>query len=79
MVAVVGASMLLPGIAHLRLGAALSGFTFLLVTGVLSVIQFAAPFVEPTARAALFSGIAFALGWPVSVAAARSAARLVRD
>lgn len=78
MVAVVGASMLLPGIVHLRLGAALSGCIFLLVTGVLSVIQFAAPFVEPTARAALLSGIAFALGWLVSVAAARSAARLMR-
>jgi len=76
--AVVAASLLLPGIAHLRLGAALSGLAFLLVTAVLSAIQFAAPIVEPTAQAALFSGIAFALGWLVSLVAARSAARLLR-
>jgi hypothetical protein len=77
MAIVIGASLLLPGIAHLRLGAALSGFVFLLVTGLLSAVQFAAPFLEPTARAALFSGIAFGLGWLVSLLAARSAARLV--
>jgi hypothetical protein len=76
--AVVAASLLLPGIAHLRLGAALSGLAFLLVTAALSTIQFAAPIVEPTARAALFSSIAFALGWLVSILAARSAARLLR-
>jgi hypothetical protein len=76
--AVVAVSLLLPGIAHLRLGAALSGLAFLLVTAVLSAIQFAAPIIEPTARAALLSSIAFALGWLVSLAAARSAARLLR-
>jgi hypothetical protein len=76
--AVVAASLLLPGIAHLRLGAALSGLAFLLVTAALGAIQFAAPIVEPTARAALLSSIAFALGWLVSLLAARSAARLLR-
>lgn len=76
--AVVGSSVLLPGIAHLRLGAVLSGLAFLLVTAVLSAIQFAAPIIEPTARAALLSSVAFALGWLVSLVAARSAARLLR-
>jgi hypothetical protein len=75
--AVVASSLLLPGIAHLRLGAVLSGFAFLLVTAVLSAIQFAAPIIEPTAQAALLSSIAFALGWLVSLVAARSAARLL--
>jgi len=75
---VVAASLLLPGIAHLRLGAALSGLAFLLVTAVLSAIQFAAPVIEPTERAAFVSSIAFALGWLVSLVAARSAARLLR-
>ena len=78
LVAVIAASLVLPGIAHLRLGAAVSGVVFLLVTGALAAIQFGAPFVEPAAQAALFSGIAFALGWLVSLVAARSAARLVR-
>ena len=75
---VVGASLLVPGVAHLRLGAAVNGLAFLFVTAVLSTIQFGAPFVEPAARAALCSGVAFGLGWLVSLVAARSAARLVR-
>jgi hypothetical protein len=76
--AAVAASLVLPGIAHLRLGAAVSGLTFLLLTAVLSAIQFAAPFFERPSIAVVFSGSAFAVGWLVSLAAARSAARLVR-
>jgi hypothetical protein len=75
---VVAASLVLPGIAHLRLGAAVSGLVFLVLTAVLSAIQFAAPFVERPSVAVVFSGSAFAVGWLVSVVAARSAARLVR-
>lgn len=78
LVVVLAASLVLPGIAHLRLGAAASGLVFLIVTAALSAIQFGAPFVEPTEPAALFSGVAFALGGLVSLVAARSAARLVR-
>lgn len=74
----VGASLLLPGIAHVRLGAVLSGAGFLLLTAVLSTIQFAAPFIERPAAAVILSGSAFAVGWLVSLVAARSAARLVR-
>jgi hypothetical protein len=77
LLAVITASLVLPGIAHLRLGAAVSGLAFLVVTAALGVVQFGAPFFEPTAQAALYSGIAFVLGWPVSLMAARSAARLV--
>lgn len=73
----VAASLVLPGIAHLRLGAAVSGLLFLLVTAVLSAVEFAAPFLERPSVAVTFSGSAFALGCVVSVVAARSAARLV--
>jgi hypothetical protein len=78
LLAVVAASLVLPGVAHLRLGAAVSGLVFLLLTAVLSAIQFAAPFVERPSVAVVFSGSAFAVGWLVSLVAARSAARLVR-
>jgi hypothetical protein len=78
LLAVVAASLVLPGIAHLRLGAAVSGLIFLLLTLALSAIQFAAPFFERPSVAVLFSGSAFAVGWLVSLVAARSAARLVR-
>lgn len=77
LLAVVAASLLLPGVAHLRLGAAVNGLMFLLLTVVLSTVQFAAPFVERPSIAAVFSGSAFAVGWLVSLVAARSAARLV--
>ena len=74
----VGASLLLPGIAHLRSGAAVNGLVFLLLTAVLSAVQFAAPLVERPSIAVGFSASAFALGCVLSVMAARSAARLVR-
>ena len=77
LVVVVAASLLLPGVAHLRLGAAVNGLVFLLLTAVLSAIQFAAPFVERPSIAVVSSGSAFAVGWLVSLVAARSAARLV--
>ncbi len=73
----VGVSLLVPGLAHLRLGAAVSGLLFLLLTAALSAVQFAAPFVERPSTAVLYSGSAFALGCVVSLLAARSAARLV--
>jgi hypothetical protein len=75
---VIGVSLLLPGVAHLRLGAGVRGVGFLSVTAVLSVVQFAAPFVERPSVAVMFSGSAFAVGWLVSLVAARSAARFVR-
>jgi len=74
---VVAASLLLPGVAHLRLGAAFTGLGFLLLTAVLSTIQFAAPFIERPSIAVVYSGSAFAVGWLVSLVAARSAARLL--
>jgi hypothetical protein len=74
---VIAASLLLPGIAHLRLGAAVTGLVFLLLTAVLSAVQFASPFVERPSIAIVSSGSAFAVGWLVSLVAARSAARLV--
>jgi hypothetical protein len=77
LLAVIGASLLLPGVAHLRLGAGVQGVGFLSVTAVLSVVQFTAPFVERPSIAVLFSGSAFAVGWLVSLVAARSAARFV--
>jgi hypothetical protein len=76
-VVAVGASLLLPGIAHLRFRAVVDGLVFLSLTALLSAIQFAAPFVERPPVAIVLSGSAFGLGWIVSVAAARSAARLV--
>ena len=78
LVATLAVTLVLPGIAHIRLGAAASGLAFLVVAAGLSAIQFGAPFVEPNGRAAIFSGLAFALGWLVSLVAARSVARLVR-
>ena len=74
---VIGISLILPGIAHIRLGAVVTGAAFLLLTALLSAVQFGVPFIDPTPDGALFSGAAFALGWLVSVAAARSAARLI--
>jgi hypothetical protein len=74
----VAASLLVPGIAHLRLGAAVSGLLFLLLTAVLSAVQFAAPLLERPSTAVAYSGSAFALGCIVSLVAARSAARLVQ-
>ena len=79
LLAVVGGSLLLPGIAHLRLGAALSGLAFLLAAAALTAIQFAAPFMERPELAVAFSGSAFAIGCVVSLVAARSAARLVKN
>ena len=77
-VVAVAASLLLPGIAHLRLGAALSGLLFLFLTALLSAVQFAAPLLERPSTAVAYSGAAFALGCVVSLVAARSAARLAR-
>ena len=78
LVLVVTASVLIPGVAHLRLGAVWDGLVYLAVVGLLSAAQFGAPFVEPTTRAAaLLAGVAFGLGWLLSLVAARSAARLV--
>jgi hypothetical protein len=74
---VIGASLLLPGVAHLRLGDGVRGVGFLSVTAVLSAVQFAAPFLERPSIAVMFSGSAFAVGLLVSVVAARSAARFV--
>ena len=74
----VAASLVLPGVAHLRLGAAVSGLSFLLVTALLSAVQFTAPLLERPSIAVACSGSAFALGCVVSVLAARSAARLVQ-
>ena len=78
LVLAVGASLLLPGIAHLRLGRARVGAVYLLVTVLLTGVQFSSPFWEPhLATAALISGIAFGVGWVLSAAAAHGAARLV--
>jgi len=75
---VCAASFMLPGIAHLRLGAARVGLAYLAVVLMLSTVQFGAPFVERPAEAALFVSVAFTLGWVVSLVATRSAVRLVR-
>lgn len=74
---VVCCSALLPGAAHLRLGAFGDGLGYLSVVGLLNLVQFGAPCVETPAAAAASSGTAFALGWVISALAARSAARLV--
>jgi len=74
----VGVSLLLPGVAHLRLGRVRIGLAYLVVLAAINVAQFGAPFLEPhIATAALISGVAFGLGWVLSAAAAQSAARLV--
>ena len=78
MLVVVAASALLPGIAHLRLGAVNDGLAYLGVLAALNAVQFGAPVVDPDhAGAALAAGVAFGLGWALSLVAARSAARLV--
>ena len=70
-------SALVPGAAHLRLGAIAEGIVYLVVLGALNAAQFGAPFLLPTAgAAALVAGAAFALGFPLSAVAARSAVRL---
>jgi hypothetical protein len=77
--AAVAASALVPGLVHLRLGAVGEGLFYLFLLALLNAAQFGAPFLEPDpARAALLAGVAFALGWPLSLVAARSAVRLVR-
>jgi hypothetical protein len=75
---VCAASFMLPGVAHLRLGAARAGLVYLAVVLMLSTVQFGAPFVERPAEAALAVSVAFTLGWVVSLVATRSAVRLVR-
>jgi hypothetical protein len=76
--ALVVASALVPGVVHLRLGAVFDGLVYLTLLVVLNCAQFGAPFLEPsTSGAALLAGVAFALGFPLSILAARSAARLV--
>jgi hypothetical protein len=78
-VAAVAASALLPGTAHLRLGAVPDGLVYLAALAVVNAAQFGAPFLEPTAQAAAtLAGLAFVLGLILSVVAARSAARLAR-
>jgi len=77
LLAAVAASLLLPGVAHLRLGAAARGLVFLCLTAMLSAVQFAAPFLERPSIAVVYSGSAFAVGCLVSVVAARSAAGFV--
>jgi hypothetical protein len=78
MVLIVAAvSALVPGIVHLRLGAVADGIVFLAVLAVLNAAQFGAPFLDPDAASAgLVVAAAFALGFPLSALAARSAARL---
>jgi len=75
----VAVSVLVPGLAHLRLGAVADGVAYLLLFGVLSAVQIAAPLAERPASAALHASLAFGLGWVVSLQAARSAVRLVRS
>ena len=70
---------LVPGIAHLRLGAARTGLLYLFVVAGLSTVQFGAPFFESPAKAALAVSLSFGLGWVVSVLATRSTVRLLRE
>ncbi|MGH3048922.1 MAG: hypothetical protein ACRDLK_02110 [Gaiellaceae bacterium] len=78
MVLIVAAvSALVPGIVHLRLGAVADGIVFLAVLALLNAAQFGAPFLDPdAATSGVVVAAAFALGFPLSALAARSAARL---
>jgi hypothetical protein len=77
-VAAVVVSALIPGAAHLRLGALWNGLTYLGMAAALTAAQVAAPILDAhPAQAALVSGTAFALGWVVSAFAARSATQLI--
>jgi hypothetical protein len=75
---VLAVSVLVPGAAHLRLGALSGGIAYMGSAAALTAVQVLAPLVDAhAAQAALVSGTAFALGWVVSAHAARSASRLV--